>query len=560
MKKTKHTRYLNQQGIFQTLVYTLIVSLLQSAAFANSPDTIVDSPRYLTGKIVPLRVVKFETKMVPNNCNKIFRAGMEDQLRKVWANCQEIGKMDPSDCQRDLFRYCVETSNKFQDLETGACGHMVGDADYLDKKSYSVNVNSQKTAQTENASVNADATRLALSLAERLKTNTGDLKRMQQEGKNLLFGASCRNSSSSKQYSRGASQLMGEVAKTQKFVNDFRTLKVMEAVQTRKNEMQSEKFAKEMKSSNPIIGMNSAGTISTMGKPAVTSNTSSSNGTNLETNVNTGTMITSTTNPSTSTNTNTSVQSNRKKNKTNWGPILAIGIPAAAILAYVAYSSMSERPGGESGSSTGGGLTDPPDNDSSNTGSAAPAEDPPKGEGNSETEKDQSKLVSPTGGTLEQAKIKVDPSFRDEEKRKIGNGVQLFPVCHLDKFKNLQFRNNPNLKWNGSNACLIGKQQADKLIELNPSCKSRGVQTAVVVHELFHVLGNRGMYAQYQKIYDNYGNCPVSSYSQRAKSMREDFAEAGRLALVPLSGEKISSTCADAKIQAVHKMIHSCSL
>jgi hypothetical protein len=126
-------------------------------------------------------------------------------------------------------------------------------------------------------------------------------------------------------------------------------------------------------------------------------------------------------------------------------------------------------------------------------------------------------------------------------------------------------RNNSNLKWQSASLagkCLPGKNvnMSPPTIELNSTCYG-SVDTALVVHELMHVLANRrGYYGQYRNAFDKVPGCPVSSYSNHygGRNINEDFAEAGRLAIYPGSGSKLGGACVDEKIKAASDIVKSC--
>lgn len=155
---------------------------------------------------------------------------------------------------------------------------------------------------------------------------------------------------------------------------------------------------------------------------------------------------------------------------------------------------------------------------------------------------------------LDKYGLKVDSSFRDQEKRQIAQAVQYIPECHRKHLKGLRIQNNPRLTWQSARyrgQCLPGKNSAAGVIQLNPTCYNGSISTALVVHEMIHVVANAtGMYARYAPTFHAHPRCPVSDYAKSNFSIGEDFTEAARLAVYPGSGGQLSNACSEPKVSA----------
>lgn len=172
------------------------------------------------------------------------------------------------------------------------------------------------------------------------------------------------------------------------------------------------------------------------------------------------------------------------------------------------------------------------------------------------------------GEFLDTYGVRVDPSFSDSTKRQIANAVNYFPECWRKSLAGSVIRSNPGLKWkNGQRAgdCLPGQNTGMKppTVQLNETCRTgMGTYTALVVHELMHVLANRrGLYARYNKAFRANPGCGVSRYSHvfyGGKNLNEDFAEAGRFVFYPASGQMYGGACVNNRIQAAREILNSC--
>lgn len=174
---------------------------------------------------------------------------------------------------------------------------------------------------------------------------------------------------------------------------------------------------------------------------------------------------------------------------------------------------------------------------------------------------DSSSSPIPGSGTLESGDINVEPSFTDRERTVIAAAFMSLPECRRNNLKGMELRRKSlNAKGaRGGNACMAGlwtMQKGKETIFLDPVCGG-GISAGVVVHEYMHALGyqnGRKLYGEYLPIFKQYPDCPVSPYG--AKSISEDFAEAGRLGIIKAGVG--SKACISQKISRHKQLIESC--
>lgn len=163
---------------------------------------------------------------------------------------------------------------------------------------------------------------------------------------------------------------------------------------------------------------------------------------------------------------------------------------------------------------------------------------------------------------LDENGIWIDPSFKDQEKAQIAQALNYIPACHRPKLKGMKIQNNPNLRWKKAEyrgRCLPGINSGYKIVQLNPTCYQGGISTALVVHEMIHVVASpNGMYQQYAETYHRFPGCPVTEYAQMNFNLHEDFTEAARLAVYPGSGGQLNNQCSASKVSAAKRIFASC--
>lgn len=523
--------------------YLLLLGLLAPDAFAGGYN-LPDPPNTVTFDKVQLRSVPAPRGQVPSQCDPKYRAAMEGSFRRVWEQCQAIGKDEPSDCQRGLFDRCVKLAQEIQTMESGACLEMLGERDALDRIR---NPDTQVKSQVSSADLNRRAAAASKKVAGILERHAQGLSRHRQGGAQALKAAACSLSTSAKDYGKTEARLLAEVAGAEKFVKAEVDARRAAAAELEKNAAKAGGNAADLKSlaaagALPVATSTSVETVAVSSAPATTTVTAS---------VTTTTITSQATSPY--------VLPSSSEKKIDWVPILAVGIPAAAILGALAFSKRNKGGGdsadaGPAPSPSPGAGSDPgPSGPAGND----PAPEPPSRRQGSPAE-DASASPAPGGDDLRSLNMTVDSSFTDREKAIIAYAVQTVPACYRGKLRNLNIQ-SANLGGRGRSSCVAGVYRlGGNLVKLDPGCA--GIQVGITLHELFHVMGNRNGNSVHRayltKVYQPNPGCPVSRYG--AKHWMEDFAEAGRLTLFARGGQKNPGACVDRKLEGVRALLASC--
>jgi len=487
-----------------------VVAFSHETHWPDSPGyNRADPPNSNSFDKIKFRVVPVPAMKVPESCDGNYRAAMEGSFRRVWSQCQGIGQLEPSDCQRALFERCTRLASDLQAIEVRACTEMLGEKDALNQI---VNPENQQASQVSSSDLNRRAAVVTKKVASTLETSAKELAVHKQNALATLNGRSCSSSSAAGEYRRIEKRVVAELGQTQKFVESQAKIKNEAAAQLEKNAEQASSSAAEMKTTGEASSANIS-TSTTTTDTLVT------------------TVVTKTAYPELAAS---------KEKKINWVPILAVGIPAAAILGGIAYSSMSQN---RSGDSSGGPSEEGVSGPETGGGGSDPVTDP-----------------VPGGADLNSLNMRIDSSFTDRQRATIATSVEKIPSCYRYKLKGLEVR-KANLGGRSSKgSCVAGSfGLGGNLVRLDPSCTG-GLEIGVTVHEFFHVLGNRNgnaLHGQYKsKVYDKISRCPVSSYA--AKHFYEDFAEAGRIVSYPGSGQRNNKSCVNTKLQGLKQILASC--
>jgi hypothetical protein len=526
------------------VTYLLLLGLLAPDAFAGGYN-LPDPPNTVTFDKVQLRSVPVPKGQVPANCDPKYRAAMEGSFRRVWEQCQAIGNDEPSDCQRGLFDRCVKLAQELQAMESSACVEMLGERDALDRIR---NPDTQVKSQVSSADLNRRAAAATKKVAGILERQVQELSRRRLGGAQALKAAACSLSTSAKDYGKTEGRLLAEVANAEKLVKAEANARRAAATEFEKNAAKAGGNAADLKSlaaagALPVATSTSVETVAVSSAPATT--------------VISSTTTTTLTNQAS----NPYVLPSSSEKKINWVPILAVGIPAAAILGALAFSKRSK--GG--GDSADAGPSAPPSPSSGAGGDPGPSgpagndpapEAPPRRQGT--PAEDASSSPAPGGDDLRSLNMTLDSSFTDREKAIISYAVQTVPACYRGKLRNLNIQ-SANLGGRGRSSCVAGVYRlGGNLVKLDPGCA--GIQVGITLHELFHVLGNRNGNSVHRaylaKVYQPNPGCPVSRYG--ATHWMEDFAEAGRLTLFARGGQKNPGACVDKKLDGVRALLASC--
>gem|GEM_PF-5651557 len=543
-----------------TFFLSIFFALLAHADGLHGPDNPgynrPDPPNTLVFDRVPLRVVKAPALKVPEGCDSSYRAGMEDSFRKIWQQCQEIGKTEPSDCQRTLFSSCTKIATDLQKMEVNACTEMHGEKDALDRIR---NPDNQKNSQVSSADLNRRAAKASRRVSDALQKSASALAQQRQAATMSLKANACAFSSAARQYHATESKLIAELAKNEKFVKAQADAKKAAADQFDRLGGKAATSASQLKST---VAVNPSNQASTNASTIVTSPSEASGSTytvtenrpvitpTVQTIVTTSTVITTTESQTTVVYPKPApyvpVQLNfddDRKPIPRWVPILAIGVPAA-VLAGLAISKLSKsNPGGGSPDAPTGGNPGGVDPGPSNGGNLNPTADP-----------------VPGGGDLRSLDMRIDPSFTDAEKSTIAAAVQRIPACYRYKLRGLEVRSADLGGRRAQNGrCVAGTfVLGGNTVKLD-GAGCVGIRVGITVHEFFHVIGNRNgnaLHSRYQsEVTAKNPSCPVSRYG--ATNFYEDFAEAGRIVTAP-DRDRNAGACVDARLGGMRQILASC--
>ncbi len=508
-----------------------------------------DPPGTISFDAVKLRVVKAPSMKIPEGCDANYRAGMEGAFRRIWEQCQQIGKSEPSDCQRSLFHRCTTLATDLQSMEVAACTEMHGEKDALDRI---LKPDNQTNSQVSTSDLNQRAAVASRKVADALDKSAKALASHRARAVSALSANMCSFSSAAAEYKRVEGKLIAELSQNEKFVKTQADAKKAQADQFNLIGAKSASSASQMRSA---VAVDSSSPISTY---TVHEQSTISVEPTTQTIETTKTEVTTTVTPHVVQVPKPvpfipypEIQSN-ERSIPRWVPILAVGVPAA-ILGGILISRMSGGgldPGGDPGNS--GGDNSPGD---SGSGSSDPGPGP-SGGGSSNPSQDP----VPGSSSVRSLGMRVDPSFTDKERAKIANAVERIVPCYRYKLKGLEIR-KANLggrrAFRGS--CVAGTYTLKgNTIKLDPNCV--GIQVGVTVHELFHALGDRNgdalHYRYWNEVSATHRSCPVSRYG--ASNHIEDFAEAGRILSMQDTRDRNRGACVDKKLAGLRQILASC--
>jgi hypothetical protein len=575
--------------------FTAVLTLIACAASFSGPTArgddaieynLPDPPGYLTFDTVAVRSVATPNEKVPESCETKYRAGMENAFKQIWAQCQQVGKMEPSDCQRALFDRCTQLATNVQKMESGACLKMDGESDAI--KSFQ-GVDNQKNSQSSTADLNRRAYVATKQVINTLQQNASDIETQRRNAVALLNVGACTGSTSARAYDGLAAKVVGQLDATKAHVDSTITQKQGSAVQYAHNSGVSianlDKLVSLPPRSSTITGASSkpdtlaASTITTARDTSSATATDSGTTTIVDTTpvalsgpfTYTNTVVETITGPGPTTTTVVTVGTSTtasttitpatvqkaiilppyipppEKKSINWLPILAVGIPAAAILTALVVSKNSRsRQGSDPSPSDGGGGGGGGNDGGSNPYPGNRNPDP---------------TSFPGGGDLAALQIKLDPSFTDRQKAGIAAGLTKIPPCYRYKLQKIYMRNRLLSRYNNG-SCVAGTAYFDKsLIDFSPTCTQNNVPVGVAVHEMFHMLGSSNgneLHNKFWPVLTRHPNCAVTPYG--ATNRLEDFAETGRLLEVNDGSlqAKNPGACVDAKISELGRILSSC--
>lgn len=489
-----------QKGLFLAAVFSL--AFVGPLARAGSP-VIPDPPGLISFQTTKLKSATATEPTGVENCDTNYRTIVETGFREIWNQCTELGKAEPSDCQRALFSQCVRAAQELRGQQTKTCAKMASEAAKVNPQTSSTLT--QNTSESTNSTLNNQAAAAARNVAGQIDADAKSLDRSWKEVSNAMKNPACAMSSANAEYQALGTKVGAAMATAQH---------ALEAMATQKRKEADGYTAAATKSTNNVAGLESANPQS--GISGTTTSTTSST-----------TVGPTSTYTTAATNTGTAIppdfeMGGGKKNP-NLLPLLGVGIPAAVLLG-VAASGL----GDDKGSSGGGGGKD----------------------------------FVPGSGTLRDSGMLVDPSLTDEEKAKIAKGVQLMPDCHRAKLRGVKVaRRTLNEKGkNRSTGCIAGMYHRDSsgtYVSFDTKCEG-GLTVGTVVHEFYHVVGfanGEALHKAFEKPHVTYKSCPASDYGKT--NLMEDFAECGRVLSIN-DGPRFTGPCVDKKLGEFKKLVNTC--
>jgi|GEM_PF-4468619 len=455
----------------------------------------------MTNVLLLLLVIASRAAIAADNCYPPFRDPVDKTIRYLSQDCKAIEADEPGNCQRAVGERCQKSYNEVRRIRADVCSGLAGDADFIKSRQYSEGVDSQKSGQDANVSLGSDTASISDGMASTLNNEAGKLTALIKENDAVIKAEYCTRAAIYHKLANRTKILSDHLVSTRGVLEALAKKKKSDSAQATTVASISEQRSQSLTSVNPVI----------------TGDTFDSDG-------------------------------NRVK---KWiVPALAAGGAAAILYAVLKKKDKGAptppvdlSPGDDSEPGPGGAPATPP------------GPQPPPFSG------DPGKFFDASG-------VRVDPAFSDAAKRQIANAVNYFPDCQRKFLAGATIRSNPRLVWQSSamaGKCLPGKNVSmnPPTIELNETCQTgMGTHSALVVHELMHVLANRrGLYARYRAAFNANPGCGVSRYSHvfyGGRNINEDFAEAARFVVFPASGQVYGGPCVNNRIQAVREIINSC--
>jgi hypothetical protein len=475
----------------------LVLSLVTALAFlsgtdgnAHTKESIPDPPNLFQFKSIPLKTVNFPAAQTIPNCDEDYRLILESGAQAIWKECTNIGKSEPSECQRSLFQTCTQAATKLRNLQTPTCKEMVAAQGTVKEKIETFT--DQQNSQADNQSLNAKAAVASKKIASRIEADAKMVEGLRKETQITLTGGLCAASTSLESYLGVEKRVLSTLKNTED------RLQILAAEKRKKSEGYknvSEKSASNQESMQSSSSQTTTTTYSTKANPNLGAYEGSSSG----------------------------------ASKDNILKAAAVGVPAAALLGLAMAN---------------GSFRSPMVGNVDNSGSGADARPP-----------------SSPGSFEKHDMVFIDRAFTDRENAIIKAAYARIPQCHLPKLKNISIHNKRlGRKGSGCIAGLWTYLKGEEHIYLTPYC-SNGVTMNTTVHEFLHAIGfenGRKMYSLFnQEVLPKHQGCAVTDYARTDSA--EDFAESGRLALVPEQVEgRRPDACVSGKVASTLELIRSC--
>jgi hypothetical protein len=431
-------------------------------------------------------------------CYAKFRVPMDKLVGVISQSCRAFEKDEPSNCQRAGGERCQKAYDEVKRLRNEVCSDLAGDAEFIKSRQHAEGVKTQKDAQDASSALGGDTAGVSEALSAKLRGESAKINALIKENDSMIKAEYCAKNASLPTLASRMNAVNDTLAATRDLLDGLGKQKKLMAAQA-----------------------SSISTVSDQRSQSMSSLTSS-----LEDDADEG-------------------------GTPEWVvPALAAGGAAAAL-----YAILKSKDKGapnpdvdlepEQASKPAPGGTSP----------TKPTDKPPVFQG------DPGKVFDAHG-------VRVDPAFSDSAKKQIASAVNFFPECQRKYLAGTVVRSNPRLTWRSTamaGKCLPGRNSSSSppTIELNETCRTgMGTHSALVVHELMHVLANRrGYYSRYRKAFNANARCGVSRYSHQlygGENLNEDFAEAGRIAVFPASGQAYGGACVSNRLKAAREIINSC--
>lgn len=451
-------------------------------------------------KEIKLSVVPTPQHKVPESCDPAYREGMEKAFRNIWQQCQAIGKLEPSDCQRGLFHRCTKVANGLQKMEADTCVQMLGEKDALDLIK---NPDNQKNSQLSAADINRRAASASKKVADALDRNAAELARQKKEFSSAMGAVTCAMSSAAPVYKDAEKKIEAELQAAETFVKTQAAAKREASKEFEKIAGEAHGSAEEMKG---VAHKHSA-------KEEPFEMESSS------------------------------------KRKIPWVPILAVGIPAAVLGGIMLANRGKGGVGAFGGASDGPAPTGPPAAGAGYQDGIEKDEAPLPG---GDDLRSLNMRVEPSFTDREKMLIAASVSRIPACQRP-----------KLKNLKVSRANLNPNFDKEKCIAGLYELGSFEVRLDTNCSKVGLGVTLHEFFH-VVGARNGEALHRKYKaEVFDSAPGCPVSEYAHRVSHKTkinyiEDFAEAGRVGAYPEGGDRYTNACVDKKIASMKKMLAEC--
>ncbi len=186
------------RGFSGLSIFTTLFLLISESGHSSTKESIPDPPNLFQFKSIPLKTVALPPSQAMPNCDEDYRLILESGTQSIWKECSNIGKSEPSDCQRSLFQICTDAATKLRNLQIPTCKEMVAAQGNVREKIETFT--DQQTSQADNQSLNAKAALAQKRIAARIESDAKTVSRFRKETEATLNGSLCAASTSLENY------------------------------------------------------------------------------------------------------------------------------------------------------------------------------------------------------------------------------------------------------------------------------------------------------------------------------------------------------------------------